>query len=323
MRRLWARLKNNFGLKAASIFFAILLWSYVVTETDPLRTRTFSAIPVEIVGINSLEQNELALRGDASNQFGDVRVTVQVNISELSDLDESRITVTADVSQYTEEGQYAIELYAHSPIGEVLRVTPQVVTVVVEERKSVELPIEFVFSGSLTEGLYAAEPLVNPKTISVIGAASDIASIEKAAISINLSSVTSYFSKQMPIELINDNGDVISKRFFSEEPKADVTMAIYPTKTIPIDSKVEILDMAAIPEGYAVATIEVSPNTMEIAGTQAVLDGITNLKVEALQVRGLMGELWELKSAIVLPENTVATKGKEVTVRIRLQRIPE
>ena len=53
---------NNLTLKLLSVVFAIILWSFTITRTNPQRTKRISDVPITAVGLASLESNGLTLR---------------------------------------------------------------------------------------------------------------------------------------------------------------------------------------------------------------------------------------------------------------------
>ncbi|MDL2225293.1 hypothetical protein LJC20_03670 [Eubacteriales bacterium OttesenSCG-928-M02] len=324
MKRILNRLGHNWGLKLAALFFAILLWSYVVTEEDPARTRTYTEIPIEVVEMGALEQKGLAIKGDVSNIFGEAKVAVSIKMSEMSGFDASMITVNADLSEIDTPGTKTVQLTAHSSIGDVVRVTPQAVTIEVEALETTELEIQVVKEGTISENYYALDPVVNPATLTVKGAASDIAAIERAEVRLNQDGLTGNYSQQLEVSLKNESGEEINyKRFFSERPKVDVSMTVLPTKSIAIDADVEILDRRTIPWGYEITGIEILPKSIEIAGEATALEGVNSLKVNGVQVRGSTGPMLTVKAAVILPEGLIATQTKEVDVIIRIERVAE
>ena len=68
--------KNNLTLKLLSVVFAIILWSFTITRTNPHRTKRISDIPITAVGLASLEESGLTLRD--VDDLGNIQVKVSV-----------------------------------------------------------------------------------------------------------------------------------------------------------------------------------------------------------------------------------------------------
>ena len=50
MRKIWTFIKNSFRknllLKIVSVLFAVILWSYVMVETNPVREKTVNNVEI-------------------------------------------------------------------------------------------------------------------------------------------------------------------------------------------------------------------------------------------------------------------------------------
>ena len=92
--------KNDIGPKAAALLMAFLLWLFLVSGRDVNMSKTFSRVPVDLRGVDSLTANNLILTGGSQSTVS-FRVTGSSDrIAMLSDND--GLTVTADLSGITE-----------------------------------------------------------------------------------------------------------------------------------------------------------------------------------------------------------------------------
>lgn len=318
MSRLWNRLKHNLWLKIAALFFAILLWSFVISETDPERNRTYGGIPIEVVGVAQLDRNNLAIKGEVGAIFTDANVSLSLKVSELGSLESSSVGVIADVSAITEPGKYSIPLTGHSPVGSVVKVIPASITIEVEEKVTAQFPIQVIKSGDLTEGLYSTDPIVTPQYLEISGAASDVAAIRNVVIRLDETGLTSSYAARLPVELLGEGGETISyKRFFSDQPTAEVNMEILPTKKLPIDTSSILEDADAVAQGYRVAGVSISPAEVEVAAPAQVLAGLTKISVEKVRIQGA-NQSMELTTQIILPKDVVSAGAREVTVKVEI-----
>lgn len=67
-KRILAGLKTffskNIALKIISLAFAVLLWGYVMMETDPERTKIISDVTVSFDGEDELQSKNLTVQGN-------------------------------------------------------------------------------------------------------------------------------------------------------------------------------------------------------------------------------------------------------------------
>lgn len=76
-------LRHNAGLKILSVVFAILLWCYVVSQTNPIRSITYNDIQINITGMGELTSQRLIPLEALRASLPGVRVTLNVPYREL------------------------------------------------------------------------------------------------------------------------------------------------------------------------------------------------------------------------------------------------
>ena len=175
------KLKHNTWLKIIALFFAILLWSYVISSTDPTRLRNVKDIAIQANGYEQLEASGLVVRGNFNDVFGKATVGVEARVSEMGQLTNQTVTVTADLTKIKAKGTYDIHLTATTPTGEVARIEPSTIQVEVDELISNTVPVSVEYQGELAPDLYHEEPELSQKTIQITGARTDV---ERVSISV-------------------------------------------------------------------------------------------------------------------------------------------
>ncbi len=58
---IWGLFKNNLVLKIMALFFAIVLWSYVLSETNPARDKVLPEVPITYTHQEQLDAQDLAI----------------------------------------------------------------------------------------------------------------------------------------------------------------------------------------------------------------------------------------------------------------------
>ena len=69
-RPLRSYLTNNLVLKILSLIFAVILWNFVITETNPARTKNIAEITVTANGADELASRGLIPRDDHREAVG-------------------------------------------------------------------------------------------------------------------------------------------------------------------------------------------------------------------------------------------------------------
>ena len=129
---IWGLLKNNLLLKIMAVLFAVVLWSYVLAQTNPVRERTLNNIPVnydEAV----LQDNGLAISHTLSNIVETVDVRVEVEQNSAKYVTETNVTANVKLLNVTSTGELTFEIEASPPYGTVVEVSPSTVTLYIDQ----------------------------------------------------------------------------------------------------------------------------------------------------------------------------------------------
>ena len=320
MKRIWQRLQHNFGLKIISLCVAVLLWSFVISDVDPERTRTYTKT-IDVLGISALNENGLDVKGDISAIFDTAEVEITLKYSELNSLNAEAVGLIADLSGISEPGTYEIPLTAHTAVGSIKSIRPSSILVTVEEQKTTTVSISVETTGTLPDGLYASAATITPGEIEVTGAASDIALIQRAVIKVDLSQLTEHYTATLPVELLDSTGDVISyRRFFETQPTAEVSLQIDQSKQVEIDLTDAIADIDSLPAGYRVASITADPAVVRIIGTETSLQAVSSLGVQPVELNGQTGTI-VLETSLVLPPNITAVEVDKIQLTVAVEKV--
>ena len=278
---LLGKMKHNWGLKLLSLFFAILLWNSAVVDADPVRPVTYQNIPVTVVGYEQLVEKDLALLDSISSYAKNVKVTVNINRSQISDYDETSIGIQLDLSKINGVGTHEIRLIPTS--ANVDKIEPSTITVEVDERAKRVIPVECEVVGTLPEGYHRGSLEVSPNAIQVAGAKSIVENIEKAYIRLDLTDRTESVNLPKEYTFIDSSGSAIDVSSLDVSIDSVVMkMSISPKKTLLISPTV--LGQDGIKEGYQIADIVADPSTVVVTGDAELLEGLTSVQLEGIQI---------------------------------------
>ena len=278
---LLGKMKHNWGLKLLSLFFAILLWNSAVVDADPVRPQTYSDIPITVVGSEQLAEKDLALVDSISSYAKNVKVTVNINRSQISNYDETSIGIQLDLSRINGVGPHEIRLISTS--ANVDKIEPASITVEVDERANRVIPVECEVVGTLSEGYHRGPLEVSPNAIQVEGAKSIVEKIEKAYTRLDITDKTESVNVPKEYTFIDSTGSAIEASALKVSFDSVVLkMSITPKKTLLISPTV--LGQDGIKEGYQIADIVADPSTVVVTGDAELLEGLTSVQLEGIQI---------------------------------------
>ncbi len=288
LKTIWNVLKSNLVLKIMALLFAVILWSYVLAVENPYRTRVIPDVPVRYEKYDQLTGKKLEISKSLSEELGYVNVKVRVKQSELEYLREENIDAYIDLSTVSESGEYPLKIVAKPKnfSGEVLEISPSSRILHVDKYKSKPVPVAVNTIGSVPDGYYASEPVLAPTTVEIKGAQTDVAKIASAICNVDLTGLTEGYSRNMEIDLLDYDGNIIDKNLFDDLPSVIVTLDVQHMKTVPIDAVGSITGQDEVAIGYEVADITCVPETVQITGSASALAGIDKISLVPYSISG-------------------------------------
>ncbi len=336
---LWRMLKSNWLLKIMSVFFAVILWSYVLAENDPLRTREIEDVPVRYSNSEELSAKDLAILGGFSDILSSVTVKVEANQSEVKYLNNKNVFAYADLSTINGTGEHVINITAESTYGEVLTISPSQITVSIDDLVTRMVPVIVETTGSVADGYYAMQPAVSAEVINITGARADVEKVVKAVCTVNLTGLTSGYKQSIETKLLDTAGNTVNSSLFTGSiPSVIVSIDVPAKKTVPVNTGDLLLGQEEIASGYEIAGITVDPQTVDILGEKSVLDSIDSISLTPISVSGASSDIVSLLSYDLPNGVTLLTEGqpqvyisiKEITdvklfegVNINIENLPK
>lgn len=289
LKAIWNVFRSNLVLKIMAILFAVVLWSYVVSETNPERIRDIANVDVRLVGEDMLASNQLAISRTQSDMIQSVNVKVAIRQSELKmlkELNAENVTATVDLSKISSPGEYTRKINAIMSNGRVIETSPSYVKLVISKYDTKTVPVTVKTIGRVPNGYHANEPIISPNVITVRGALTDVQMISSAVCTINLNGLKEGFNKSMDIDLLDDEGIIVDKTLFTDVPSVIVELKIQAKKTVPVDVASSIIDQENVAAGYEVADLTCVPEKVDIAGDPSALAGISSISLVPYSVSG-------------------------------------
>lgn len=288
-QKLWQALSRRFWMKLLSLLLAILLWNYVVSSnTSITRSKVIGGVNGYISGQSTLSTYGLALLTDPSDQLSGLTVEVEVAQSLYPRISVENVQVVADLSSVRTAGTQEVPLKATSSYGKVTSVLPESVTLTFETLDSRLIPVNVEIVGEKDEGHWYNISRTNPTAITVSGAASVVRSIAQARVYTDATGAMDSYVRAEPYVLLDGEGNEIEQNSLTRSASSiTVSAEVYPTKELPVSNTIEDVVTGRVAEGYAITEISIQPEAITVAAEQSLLDGISELLLEPVDVEGL------------------------------------
>lgn len=311
-----SKLTDNTMLKIMAFLFAVVLWLIVVNIEDPIISKTYKNVKVNVTHGEVITNKGYTYRVVDDTQL--VNVTVKAKRSTLDDIKAEHIVATADVKNMQfemkgsrddasrSENQIPISVYIPGFDVEEAYATPINLQIVVEDNASTTFPITAMAVGEVQDGYVLGSLTSIPETIKISGPKSLVNRINKVVARADVDGLQK--SSILKAELIfYDSGDnVVDQTLLETELKeGGVSVDVEVLNTKHVKLKIDTSEIYTA-EGYTVANVAYEPQTIQIVGSSEDLKNISVLDVPAaaLNVR----ELKEKRQVVVdiskyLPEN--------------------
>ena len=288
------KLLANWGLKIASLLFAIIVWFLVTNINDPITSVRYTNIPVTIKNGNLItEKGQVYTVLDGSDTIG--AVTVYAPRTVIDSLSQSNIVATADIQDLSSLNTVSINVTTnkYSDKIENISLSSDVVKLNVERKASKGLALSATTSGTLSDGYVVGDVTTEQNMVRVSGPESFINKIARASVDVDVTGFTSNIGTDADIVLYDSDGyalDPTSQGASMNIKTVRVNVQILETKYVPVNYVVT----GEPATGYALTgQIEATPTEVMIAGRSSLISSVSEINVndETLDVSGLTGNL--------------------------------
>lgn len=323
MRWLRAGFTQNIGMKIGSLIFAFLLWCYVATNENPLRTRTLSNVPVTYVGAEDMRARSLSSSEPFADVLNTVNINVQVETQYLPSTTSDLMSASVDLTGITEPGEYTlpVSVTTNANFITILNVMPSNVTLTIEESTQKEVPVEVQLIGAENADLYYGTPRLSQNTIDVQGPRTAIEQVARAVCSVDVSGLEQSITATHTLTLYNASGEEIPLTSFTGVPAVIVEVPIYPTKTVKVDVDRVKSQVTGVAEGYEITGVTVYPPRVEIAAAQEVLETVSSVITESISLEDASDDVTLDNVDILLPDDVYISLPAEVQVRLSISAV--
>ena len=324
---------NNFtkdiGWKLLSLAIAVALWFMVINTENPLETRSYTA-SVQIQNEESLfERGYVVVNEDEINS---TRVMVRLRGQRLAldTLSQSNTKVQAivDLSNviYSYNGEpvsVPVNIVIPSVVNnsfEILSKSVQSVTVDIQPYINKDFTVKPVVNYSDESSGELINAVTSPSTITAYGAKSVINSIAEVRASVTPEVLENDMVMTAVPTAYDAEGNVVNNVTFSSS-ELSVKISMDDMKSVRI-----AVDTTGRPaEDYQVTGLYLSPETIDVAGSEEALSGISVIRLPDIDIAGMASNI--IKTFDIgdyLPDGVRIVGGTDtVTATVTLERNEE
>lgn len=326
------KISDNFGTKVLSLAIALILWFIIGNVNDPVVTKSFSDIPVQVINEDVLESiNKVyeVTEGDT------VTVTVRGKKSIVNDLQADDFTAVADLSKLSIVNAVPIDVTISKNTGQFnanqLDITMgriNTLKVRIEDREETMVPVTIETIGTPANGYAIGSKTSSPNMVEVSGSETLVKRLKEIKVQVDVSGASKDISTRQSVKFYDQNGDQVeSSTIDCETAAVDVKIELWRTKEI----SVVMSTSGKVKNGYGISAFEYEPKTVEIAAPDDKLETITELRLDDLDVSGKEESMEQtitldntaLPNGVIFPSSTVdivarAVIEKKVTREVRI-----
>lgn len=313
-------MKNNNFNKVLALVFAVILWTIVHVDNEPVNQTTVSTqtkfienVKVEVI---NFDEEKYVLTKDVDY----VELEVAGRNSDLNFKLSDDYKVMLDL-EGIEPGDTTLPLHYELPNGvRLLDMNPNEVNVHIELRNTKAFPVTIVTNGEPAEGYQLGTPIVSPDTAEVTLPASELETVAKVEGTIELDGEKETFTeRKLRLHAYDKDGNEIQNAVI-EPSTVSVELPIsLPSKTLPLD----IGFTGQLPGSLTLSRVTPEQDTVTVYGSEETLATLSTYEatvdLSALDAAGTRQLEVELKP----PEGTARIEPAKVNVSISAAEITQ
>lgn len=304
--------KKLMFVKISCVLLAFSLWLYITGTQNPSITYTVKKVPVQIKNEEVLSQNKLSLIKD-NNYYVDIKI--QSKSSEVR-AKASDFTVSIDLSGYVlKKGQNKIPIKVDQSPSNVTIVNSGDLWLEVNLDEIIEstIPVKINVIGETNDNKFLKEVVAEPKEIKVIGASKIVESIKSIQGNLEVKKGMDLKSTIVKVKPVNAKGEEVTGVTL-ETNTVNVSLGINGSKSVPV----KVTTKGASSSTFKIG--EVSPSTIKIMGDESIINSISYIETEPLDLSTLK-ETGTKKLNLIIPKGIEILDGnKTVDVKVTLNK---
>lgn len=316
--------EKKWFLLGISLLVAILLFTYAYSENYGLSTinrnssistskqETISNVPIQV----DIDTDRYFISGLPETVVLTLKGPESVLVQTISAADYR--VVSEDLNSLG-AGKYTVQLRVENLSNEIeYQITPSRVNVVIEERVSIDSPVEVRFDESLVDPEYkAGNPVLSADTVTLTGPASTIARVENVYVTVPAENgLTNSINMNTVVQVEDSDGNKLNVSVEPQEVNVKIPITLY-GKVVPL-----VVQQIGIPAENKEYTIEISgDDVITLTGDISFLEEIDQVALP-VSVTGIEENTTQT-IVIPVPNETLLVTPTSVMVTITVNDADE
>ncbi|MCL2611306.1 MAG: hypothetical protein FWE02_06485 [Defluviitaleaceae bacterium] len=317
---------GNMIWKAFALFFAVVLWTIIMNEVNPIEVVPFSR-PLEIRGLSRIEAEGVVLLNQIA--LANTRTAVEISFRQNINITDNEVVTFIDLSELNLEEITSVTgitvpvLYevntAFSENEFAVNVSRQV-TLQLDRIETISFPVHVNIEGELAYGLdFSGRATPTPSYISVTGPTSDLEMIHVILINLNAEEITEDYADSHNFIVVDEAGANITNRFSFDSDTVFLSMGLTRSNTVPIIAPT--FTGSAAP-GFTMGTFSVSMSSARIHGKPLAVSEISQLNLGEISISGLTeNTIFTIDLRNLLPEDVSIEGEYLVTIYVNINSV--
>ncbi|MTI68495.1 MAG: hypothetical protein FH753_18095 [Firmicutes bacterium] len=306
---------KNLTMKIVALFFAIILWSYVMSEVNPKVTKVISNVDVKLLNEESLNTTNLQLM-DAE----DLEVTVKIEgrRNEIYDINNKDIKAKADIRGYQEgEHKVPVKIEASFKDDKIVDYYPKEVLMKFESIIEKQYPVTIKTKGNIKKGYTKGKIKLKPDTVMLRGPRSVVNSVKDVIATINVEDAKKDIKTSVPFTILNGSDKEIGS-LESKPEFVNVEVDILKLKEVKVEAKIKGKPLP----GFKITDISLKPNKIFIEGYEDKLKDINSIDTKSIEVN-YFSDNFSKEVELIAPKGINIHNNKKTVVDIKVEKIIE
>ncbi len=273
---------SNWFTLTISLLAAIVIWIYVVYETEPVFQTTIKDVPINYVRYSDeITNGKLAVLSKSSDT---VDVTVKGERTVLAKVTKNTMSCTVNMADVDVAGTHKIPITVSFDVSGVTLESKDPYNAVVQVDSVItrEMDIDVQTKGTPADGYIYDTIEYSTDKIRITGAKSIVEKIKKAQVIVDIAGKRDTQSGRYKIILTDSAGNLIEDKSISRNISyVELSCNILRLKEVPVSVTLSDKTTAA---GKKVTVKSVTPEKANILGSRTVADPIDKLKTEEIRV---------------------------------------
>lgn len=307
-------LSHNTGIKLFSLVLAVLFWVYVMDQVDPEITKVFENVPIQLINLQELDQNNLKIMNQ-HDYFVNVEVVGRRN--NVLNLNSKSIYLWADMRGVKKgTNTLSINKTINSEAVMINTILPSDIVLQVDQIVSLPKPVKVAFNGDFTTAIYQEALTINPDEIKVTGPESIVNTVSYLGGTVNIENLTSDLTKDISLVPYNYDGEIVNGVTLDNN-YSNIALKLGKTKTVDLKAIVEGMPR----EGYEVVSYKTIPSSINIQGDVEKINNVEVINPEKIVLKGDEDTTFIIEKDLNLPEGVGTTTTGPVQVEVEIEAL--